>query len=108
MKDEVYEYLKKYGFNKDNLNKIEQENEDIYFIYLNKVRENINFFEGTTLCNECFDPYIPDIKTMLSRIPKDMLQDIDFVAKESGRTRNEIITMFLDFALKNTEIIEKQ
>lgn len=43
-----------------------------------------------------------------SRIPKDMLQDIDFVAKESGRTRNEIITMFLDFALKNTEIIDKQ
>lgn len=43
-----------------------------------------------------------------TRIPKDMLQDIDFVAKESGRTRNEIMTMFLDFALKNTEIIEKQ
>lgn len=42
------------------------------------------------------------------RIPKDMLQDIDTVAKESGRTRNEIITMFLDFAIKNTEIIEKQ
>ena len=51
MKDEVYEYLKKYGFNKDNLNKIEQENEDIYFIYLNKVRENINFFEGKGLNN---------------------------------------------------------
>lgn len=43
-----------------------------------------------------------------SRIPKNMLQDIDFVAKESGRTRNEIITLFLEFALKNTEIIEKQ
>lgn len=43
-----------------------------------------------------------------SRLPKDMVQDIDFVAKESGRTRNEIITIFLDFALKNTEIIEKQ
>lgn len=42
-----------------------------------------------------------------ARIPKDMLKDIDFVAKESGRTRNEIIIMFLDFALKNTEIIEK-
>ena len=52
MKDEVYEYLKKYGFNKDNLNKIEQENEDIYFIYLNKVRENINFFEGKGLNNK--------------------------------------------------------
>ncbi len=43
-----------------------------------------------------------------ARIPKDMLQDIDYVAKESGRTRNEIITMFLDYALKNTEIIEKR
>ena len=52
MKDEVYEYLKKYRFNKDYLNKIEQENEDIYFIYLNKVRENINFFEGKGLNNK--------------------------------------------------------
>ncbi len=43
-----------------------------------------------------------------ARIPKDMLQDIDCVARESGRTRNEIITMFLDYALKNTEIIEKR
>lgn len=43
-----------------------------------------------------------------ARIPKDMLQDIDYVAKESGRTRNEIITMFLDYALKNTEIVEKR
>lgn len=52
--------------------------------------------------------YVEESIVISSRIPKDMLQDIDFVAKESGRTRNEIITMFLDFALKNTEIIEKQ
>ena len=38
MKDEIYEYLINYGFNKDNLNKIEKENEDIYFISLNKVK----------------------------------------------------------------------
>lgn len=52
--------------------------------------------------------YTEESIVISSRIPKDMLQDIDFVAKESGRTRNEIITMFLEFALKNTEIIEKQ
>lgn len=40
-----------------------------------------------------------------SRIPKDMLMDIDMIAKESGRTRNEIVTMLFDFALKHTEII---
>lgn len=39
------------------------------------------------------------------RIPKDMLQDIDLAAKESGRTRNEIITAFLEYSLKNVEII---
>ncbi len=42
------------------------------------------------------------------RIPKDMLQSIDLVAKRAGRTRNEIMSLFLDFALKNTEIIDKQ
>lgn len=52
--------------------------------------------------------YVEESVVISSRIPKDMLQDIDFVAKESGRTRNEIITIFLDYALKHTEIIEKQ
>lgn len=52
--------------------------------------------------------YIEESIVISSRIPKDMLQDIDFVAKETGRTRNEIITMFLDYALKHTEIINKQ
>ena len=40
--------------------------------------------------------YVEESVVISSRIPKDMLQDIDFVAKESGRTRNEIITMFLE------------
>lgn len=44
MKDEVYEYLINYGFNKDNLNKIEQENEGVYSISLNKVNEIYNSF----------------------------------------------------------------
>lgn len=52
--------------------------------------------------------YIKESIVISSRIPKDMLQDIDFVAKETGRTRNEIITIFLDYALKNTEIFNKQ
>lgn len=52
--------------------------------------------------------YVEESVVISSRIPKDMLQDIDFVAKNTGRTRNEIIQMFLDFSLKHTEIIEKQ
>lgn len=52
--------------------------------------------------------YTEESIVISSRIPKDMLQDIDFVAKNTGRTRNEIIQLFLDFALKHTEIVEKQ
>lgn len=46
--------------------------------YLNSIIEktstenNIKCFKCTTLCNECFDPYIPNIKEMLNRIPKDI------------------------------------
>lgn len=35
-------------------------------------QNDIKLFEGTTLCNECFDPYIPNIKITLDRIPKDI------------------------------------
>ena len=49
MKDEVYEYLINYGFNKENLNTIEEENENIYFISLDKIKENIDFFSNKGL-----------------------------------------------------------
>lgn len=38
------------------------------------------------------------------RIAKDLLQDIDNVANITGRTRNEILTMSLEFALSHMEI----
>lgn len=41
------------------------------------------------------------------RLPKDMLAVIDRVAAETGRTRNEIVVMSMEFALDNLEINEK-
>lgn len=41
------------------------------------------------------------------RLPKDMLAVIDRVAAETGRTRNEIVVMSMEFALENLEIDEK-
>lgn len=49
MKDEIYEYLMNYGFNKENLDRFEDLNEDIYFVSLDKVKENINFFTNKRL-----------------------------------------------------------
>ena len=42
---------------------------------------------------------------MLSlRIPKDMTDEIDWVAEKTGRTRNEVMTLCLEFALEHMEI----
>ena len=38
------------------------------------------------------------------RLPKEMLAEIDEVARETGRTRNEIIVKSMEFALENMEI----
>ena len=47
-----------------------------------------------------------DESTVISfRLPKDMLKDIDAVAGATGRTRNEIMTTSLEFALRHMEIV---
>lgn len=37
------------------------------------------------------------------RLPKDMLKDIDEIATRNGRTRNELMIMCLEFAIKHIE-----
>ena len=42
------------------------------------------------------------------RVAKDLLKDIDDVAAATGRNRNEILTMGLEFALSHMEIGTKE
>ena len=37
------------------------------------------------------------------RMPKDMITDIDEIAKMTGRTRNELLLTCIEFALDNIE-----
>ena len=39
------------------------------------------------------------------RLAKDLVKDIDAVADATGRNRNEILTMSLEFALNHMEIL---
>lgn len=48
--------------------------------------------------------YIEETVIISMRMPKDMLRDIDTVAAETGRTRNEILMLSMEFALENLEI----
>ncbi|MDE6579766.1 MAG: ribbon-helix-helix domain-containing protein [Ruminiclostridium sp.] len=41
------------------------------------------------------------------RLPKDMLAEIDKIAADTGRTRNEILFLSLEFALENIEITKE-
>ena len=41
-----------------------------------------------------------------ARLPDAMIERLDDVAKQTGRTRNELIQMCIDFALENIEILE--
>lgn len=50
--------------------------------------------------------YKGETTVISSRVPIDLVDKIDSIAKESGRTRNEIIQMCLEFAVDNIEIKE--
>ena len=39
-----------------------------------------------------------------ARFPKDLVQDIDSIAEETGRTRNEILQLCTEFALQHMTI----
>lgn len=51
--------------------------------------------------------YSGESSVISMRITKAMLADIDKIAAETGRTRNELMTLGLEFALKHIEIIDK-
>ena len=51
--------------------------------------------------------YVEDTTVISMRLPKDMLAELDKVAAATGRTRNDILTMGLEFALSHMEITEK-
>ena len=52
--------------------------------------------------------YTAESAIVSMRVPKDMIRDLDAVAAKTGRTRNEIIAMSLEFALDHIEIREKE
>ncbi len=48
--------------------------------------------------------YSGETAVVSMRLPKEMLEAIDKVAAETGRTRNEILMLSLEFALENMQI----
>ena len=41
-----------------------------------------------------------------TRLPDSVIEELDTIAQKTGRSRNELIQMCIDFALENLEIRE--
>ena len=52
--------------------------------------------------------YTGETTIVSMRMARDLLKDIDNIATLTGRNRNEILTMSLEFALNHMEIIMKE
>ena len=52
--------------------------------------------------------YTEETTIVSMRLPKDMLRELDALAKRTGRTRNELMTVGLEFALDHIEIKDRK
>ena len=52
--------------------------------------------------------YTEESAVISMRLPKDMIRDIDSIAKYVGCTRNEIMVKCFEFALEHMEVSERQ
>lgn len=48
--------------------------------------------------------YTGETSVISMRLPKTMIKDLDNTAEMTGRTRNEILLICVEYALKNMEI----
>lgn len=52
MPEEVYNYLKEYGFSSEELDNFQEENDKMFFTNLEEVKKNISFLEGKNLTKD--------------------------------------------------------
>ena len=66
MREEIYDYLHEYGFSAIDIDKIEKENEDMFYTDISEVRKNITFLEEKYLESEDIINIINDNPFMLT------------------------------------------
>lgn len=83
MREEVYDFLREYGFTKEEVNYFEDENEEMYFTNLVEVNKNIDFLINKGLNKEEImevfrvDPFMITVKNnRLEMLDKIYLEDL--------------------------------
>ena len=95
MIEEVYDYLREYGFSKEEVNSFQDENEEMFFTNLEEIEKNINFLINKELSKEEIlevikkDPYILTVKNnrldYLEKIYKEGAEKAEYQAMKTLR-----------------------
>ena len=52
--------------------------------------------------------YTGESTVVSMRMPKDLIEEVDGIAKRTGRTRSELMAVCLEFAMRHMEIVEDE
>lgn len=63
---------------------------------------------GDTILRIRKKKYAGESTVISMRLPRDMLRDLDTAADACGRTRNELLTLCIEFSLLHMEIVTDQ
>lgn len=103
MKEEVYSYLREFGFTKEEVKLFEDSNEKIFFTNLEEVKKNISFLSNKNLSKEEIiqvfkkNPFMITIKdNRLNELDRIYLEELNFesiLLKELIVNNPEIYTL---------------
>lgn len=90
MIEEVYDYLREYGFSKDEVNSFQDENEEMFFTNLEEIEKNINFLTNKELSKEEILEVIKKDSYMLT-VKNNRLDYLEKIYRKTlGLTKDEI------------------
>lgn len=52
--------------------------------------------------------YTGESTVVSMRMPKDLIEEVDEIAKATGRTRSELMATCLEFAMRHMEIVNRE
>ena len=108
MKEEVFEYLIEYGFNKEDLEEFLKINDKLFFANLDNIKNNINFFKEKELTKEEIINIIKEECFLLtiSNKKKELLDNIYYNIFNKDELKNLIITYPPSYVVNPLELEE--
>ena len=108
MKEEVFEYLIEYGFNKEDLEEFLKINDKLFFANLDNIKNNINFFKEKELTKDEIINIIKEECFLLtiSNKKKELLDNIYYNIFNKDELKNLIITYPQSYVVNPLELEE--